>query len=405
MPPLPSLATLKAHAADAIGALQQWYVPSLGLYHWADPTFPASVIEAWGDMERWWNSANAITAVIDYTSITSDQSYVTILPNTFVNAQNAGFSFIFSIVGYNTNFLNGYYDDEGWWALAWIRAYDLTQDNTYLFMAIEIFFDMTGGWDLTCGGGIWWDKGHTYKNAIANELFLAVASALCVRIAGPYKSWVEQEWIWFRDSGLINAQNLINDGLNSYPSCDNNGGTTWTYNQGVILGALCDAYLVLGDPSCLATARKIADAAIENLVDSNGILTEPCEGTSAGCNMDQAQFKGIFMRNLARLFETTGSVKYGQFILRNAAAVWEFDCNLFAQFGLSWSGPIDTVDFVRQSSALDALNAAMRVRQHPATISYLGPLLLGGHRAPPDVSSALLLDSRRRRGSAPYLDL
>jgi predicted alpha-1,6-mannanase (GH76 family) len=68
-------------------------------------------------------------------------------------------------------FLNNYYDDEGWWALAWIRAFDWTQNPAYLNMASSIFDDMAGGWDDTCGGGIWWSKANTYKNAIANELF------------------------------------------------------------------------------------------------------------------------------------------------------------------------------------------------------------------------------------------
>jgi hypothetical protein len=76
------------------------------------------------------------------------------------------------------NFLNGYYDDEGWWALTWINAYDLTGNRAYLSQAKDIFADMTGGWDGTCGGGIWWSKARGYKNAIANEIFLQVAVAL-----------------------------------------------------------------------------------------------------------------------------------------------------------------------------------------------------------------------------------
>ena len=51
------------------------------------------------------------------------------------------------------HFLNQFYDDEGWWALAWIDAYDLTHDASYLSMSKTIFADMTGGWDAACGGG------------------------------------------------------------------------------------------------------------------------------------------------------------------------------------------------------------------------------------------------------------
>ena len=53
-----------------------------------------------------------------------------------------------------TNYINDYYDDEGWWILAWIKAYDLTNDNKYLKMAKITFSDMALGWDSVCGGGV-----------------------------------------------------------------------------------------------------------------------------------------------------------------------------------------------------------------------------------------------------------
>jgi predicted alpha-1,6-mannanase (GH76 family) len=158
-------------------------------------------------------------------------------------------------------FLNKYYDDEGWWALAWIDAYDWTHNPDYLNMASSIFDDMTGGWDDHCGGGIWWSRDRTYKNAIANELFLSVASHLANRVTDPDEkaqllAWADSEWQWFSQSGLINQDNLINDGLNS--NCQNNGQTTWTYNQGVILGGLVELYQQDQDPSLLETAQTIA---------------------------------------------------------------------------------------------------------------------------------------------------
>src|SRR5262245_57317673 len=103
----------------------------------------------------WWNSANALTALIDYSQATGPAAYVGDVATAFVR-NRAG------------HFLNDYYDDEGWWALAWIRAYDLTQKPEYLDAAKTIFSDMTGGWDATCNGGIWWSKAPAYKNAIAN---------------------------------------------------------------------------------------------------------------------------------------------------------------------------------------------------------------------------------------------
>ncbi len=76
-------------------------------------------------------------------------------------------------------FLNDFHDDEGWWALALIRSWDVAHSQVYLDEAKSIFEDMRNGTDSTCGGGIWWSKERAYKNAIANELYLSVAASPC----------------------------------------------------------------------------------------------------------------------------------------------------------------------------------------------------------------------------------
>jgi predicted alpha-1,6-mannanase (GH76 family) len=318
----------RAYTGAGIAALLAWYNRATGLW----------------ESTGWWNSANALEAVIDCSLRTKTTTYQDIISTTFEKNKRG-------------NFLNDYYDDEGWWALAWIKAYDLTGDKRYLSMAEIIFADMQRGWDMTCGGGIWWSKKRDYKNAIANELFLTVAARLYRRASNKsYLHWAEQEWTWFNKSGMINAQNLVNDGLNSV--CQNNGQTTWTYNQGVILGGLVDMHKITGDHSYISKAEAIADAAISTLVDANGILMEPCE-SSGGCGADGPQFKGIFMRNLSYLYETDSKKAYKEFILRNADSIWLKNRNNANQFGLRWAGPHDSADACRQSAAIDALNAAI----------------------------------------------
>ena len=323
------------NSGDAVRTLQTWYEPSTGLYK----------------TTGWWNSANAITVLVDYARVSKSTLYNPVFANTFFTAQKT-----------NPGFLNKYYDDEGWWALAWIDAYDLTRSTNYLSMAESIFNDMTGAWDETCGGGIWWSKGRNYKNAIANELFLSVAAHLSNRTSGStrseYQAWANREWKWFQASGMINAKSLINDGLEKGGGCTNNGRTTWTYNQGVVLGGLVELGKADHDTHLTMTAQKVAGAAITYLVDGNGILHDPCEPK---CGADAVQFKGIFIRNLVLLNRTDHQESYESFIDRNADTLWKDAQGPNFQLAERWSGPFDSANAASQTSALDALVGAATV--------------------------------------------
>src|SRR5262249_6176187 len=255
----------RACAAAAIRALQRWYKPSTGRWRTAG----------------WWNAANALTAVIAYTQRTGDPTYAGVIETTFRAARRR-----------HADFINSYYDDNGWWALAWVAAYDATGDLSYLDAARTIFAHNIGGWDDTCHGGLWWSKARGYKNAIANELFLTLAARLHQRAGGDrdsYLAWAVREWEWFAGSGVIGSCGLINDGLT--PGCVNNGGTRWTYNQGVILGGLAAMYEITGDGAYLEQGDTIAGAALRELTSPPGILTEPHEQTTSRRDRDRPQFK------------------------------------------------------------------------------------------------------------------
>ncbi len=338
----PPVRDYRGYAAAALRALQQWYNPATGLW----------------ESTGWWNAADVLNAVIQYTQRTGDQTYRGIIETTFTAAQNR-----------YPRFINDQYDDNGWWALTWVAAHDLTNDARYLDTARAIFAANTAGWDGECRGGLWWNVARRYKNAIPNELFLTLAARLHQRTAGDggpgsYLSWALREWEWFAASGLIDASGLVNDGLT--PACANNGGTTWTYNQGVVLGGLTVLYDITNDSSYLDRAQSIADAALRYLTTPQdagtrpaGVLVEPCEPEATGCDGNQTQYKGIFTRNLFDLYQHTGKPEYRTFIVQNANSIWDNNKNAHDQFGLRWTGPFDQADASRQSSALDAFNAAL----------------------------------------------
>ncbi|KAI0553333.1 glycoside hydrolase family 76 protein [Xylaria curta] len=361
-------AAYDANSVTAIHTLQTWYNQGTGLW----------------DSTGWWNSANCLTVLADYAvqnpNSASSLGIPNIIQNTYEQAQKTTVQAVkkLSAVGLPIstytrvakrsdiskrgfdNFLNDYYDDEGWWALALIRAHDVgvfgLGDQKYLQAAMEIFEDMKGG--ASKCGGIYWSKVGTYTNAIANELYLKVAASLANRVPDKKQYYLDianREWAWFKGSGLINGDNLINDGLDD--SCKNNGMNTWTYNQGVILGALVELSKASGDKSLLTQASNIATAAIVHLT-RDGILYEGCE---PDCGADGVQFKGVFMRNLITLQQAAPQDAFKNFLLKNADAIWANDRNSQNQLGPTWNGPFATASAGTQSSAMDALVAAIAV--------------------------------------------
>ncbi len=295
----------------------------------------------------WWQAAVALSTVETYAQTTGDTSYDTAIARAFALNSRGSFE-------------NSADDDTAWWALAWLQAYEMTHVSSYLTMAEADADYIHEDWDGTCGGGVWWQRSpRSYKNAISNELFLELTAWLHNTIPGDtkYLAWAEAEWTWFDHSGMINKSNLVNDGLNN--SCENNGQTTWTYNQGVILAGLAQMYRATGDQAFLGEADRIARAAINDLTTA-GVLTEPCQGSGcpAGLDPDTRSFKGIFVRDLKVLAVTAKTAQFNAFFRRQAQSIEVGDTGSSRELGMFWAGPVADVGAASQSSALDALVAA-----------------------------------------------
>ncbi|WP_305786970.1 glycoside hydrolase family 76 protein [Symbioplanes lichenis] len=307
----------------------------------------------------WWNSADAVTAVMAWMQRTGRTDYRWIVDRTFTVNQAAFPAGVKSSDAIEGHFISRAVDDAAWWGLAWTQAYDLTGDRRYLDEAVTIATYVHGFWDTsTCGGGVWWDRERTYKNAVTIGLYVRLTASLHNRIAGD-TTWLNRAvagWNWYTASGMINSSNLVNDGLTG--SCANNNGTVYSYNQGLAVGAAVELYRATGSTTVLARARALADAAIARLT-TNGILTESCDTGTSTCDDNAKEFKGIFMRHLLDLADVTGQATYRTFARTQADAVWSAGRDPLNRLGQRWTGTTPNPrDWRTQASALGALIAA-----------------------------------------------
>jgi predicted alpha-1,6-mannanase (GH76 family) len=305
--------------------------------------------------DGWWTSAVALSTIMTYQQTTGDTSYSYAISGAFT--ANKG-----------SNFENAYMDDTGWWGLAWVQAYDITGNTSYLQMAETDASYIHGYWDSTCGGGVYWSTAKSYKNAIANELFLELTAAIHNRVPADttYLGWANAEWNWFNGSGMINGSHLINDGLTS--GCQNNGQTVWTYNQGVVLAGLAELSRATGNNGLLSTAQTLAGASTAHF-SQNGIVVEPCE---PNCGADGPSFKGVYVRGLRSLAIAAGTTAFDGYLQAQANSINAHDTNSSGQLGLSWAGPIQGLTSGAQASAEAALVAALG-----GSAPHVGPIPSG----------------------------
>jgi len=194
----------------AVQYMQRFYSNASGMYG----TYPAD----------FWTTANGIEALINFIFVSGDHTLAETIPNTFSRVAGQYFA-------------SGYFDDQLWYANAWLREFEVSQDGAYLRQADEILRQMIevhAAWDGSCGGGVNWGIGHKYKNTITNTLFgVATARLHVFGLPGAggrrYDEWAKDTWDWLRTAKLLAADGLLVDGLDAQTCAPT--GSHWTYNQ------------------------------------------------------------------------------------------------------------------------------------------------------------------------------
>ncbi|KAK7949398.1 Six-hairpin glycosidase [Apiospora aurea] len=354
------------HAEAALERLQQWYNHDTGLWTSYSPS--------------WWQSANALTTLIDMVQIGSPKAKKiadTVIPHTFQAAGafnvREGHRLKRAAAVDNTKeeknpYSNGYYDDMGWWAMTWIKAYDVTGNKTYLATAEALFADMTTGWGTNCSAeGMWWDKQHTHVDPIADTLFIEVAAWLANRVQADKKSryadWAVRAWDGFRRSPMyVSGEHYVTAGISVQTCRLGKNPHGYTYSNGALVSGLVALSIATGNRDYLQEAHKVAHT-IMKIMSKDGVLREP--------NINQAhpgqaapQFKGVFMRGLMRLHAADPRPEYREFAQRCADSIWDKNRQGAAELGPDWNGPFHgPANASPHSSAMDGLAAAWRMTE------------------------------------------
>ncbi|WP_307433452.1 glycoside hydrolase family 76 protein [Pseudarthrobacter defluvii] len=223
-------------------------------------------------------------------------------------------------------FVNNYYDDMAWLALAALRLDRLAEEtrrpgrrrNAAVRASLTLQFDAACTDDL--GGGTFWSKKRDFKNTPAT----APVALFYARTGGHDKAQALLDWL---DATLFDpGQGLYLDGARLNPAGEVVlERAVYTYNQGPVLGAL----LEVGGEANLARAAALVDS-VQRLLTvpvrgTDGSTTGSvlrCEGTGDG-----GLFTGILCRYLAlagadsRLPEATRSMA-SRLVTDTAGAFW-----------------------------------------------------------------------------------
>jgi uncharacterized protein YyaL (SSP411 family) len=204
---------------------------------------------------------------------------------------------------------NAYFDDAGWWGIAYLDAYRATGNARWLWDAGRVlaYIDRYG-WDRV-NGGTWWDTAMEYKTSeplaaatlIAATLYRIQHKQYFLQLATRYLSWADAKTLNAKAGNLygrsatdgtvmdyvegmmIDAHVQLCVATKQHSYCDQAESLAqasaaqfaalhpWTPEPDTIyLRGMLDLYAVDGNPTWYTLAYANAEAARENARDATG---------------------------------------------------------------------------------------------------------------------------------------
>jgi uncharacterized protein YyaL (SSP411 family) len=211
---------------------------------------------------------------------------------------------------------NAYFDDTGWWGIAYVDAYRATGNVRWLWNAGRaLSFIDRFGWDRAGGGGVWWDVNHDYKTAEPLAAGAMIAASLYRFQHKPYFLTLAKKYLDWAD-----AKTLTTRGLYGRNATDR---TEMDYVQGMFIDANVQLCIATKVESYCKKAQQIADASL----DAFPILANWSPETDV-----------IYLRGLLDLYRQDRNPRWYGVVYANAKAALENSRDKDGFWSQRWDG-------------------------------------------------------------------
>ena len=207
-----------------------------------------------------------------------------------------------------------WFDDNGWWGIAFVDAYRATGNARYLTDAARALrFISNAGW--APGGGLWWDTSHPHRSgealasgtALAALLYEHTHKAQYLKLFRKFASWGDAHF-----TGRL--------GLYRRNDSDE---TPMGYVEGPMIGAHEIVCRVAGDARACARAHQLAEASL----------------TRFGADVNHGpQYDTIYMRFMLDLYRHDGDRRWYALARRNGLRALRAARDHRGLYSRSWDG-------------------------------------------------------------------
>jgi hypothetical protein len=209
-----------------------------------------------------------------------------------------------------------WFDDNGWWGIAFVNAYRATGVHRYLSDAmLALRFIAARGWDPR-GGGIWWNTHHPYKAGEALASATLLATLLYEQTHSAFALAQAQKYLaWANTSGFSAANGLY--------AASSINPTPIDYIEGPLIYAQADLCHLTGTPALCGRAEALKHTALDRF----GYLLD-----------FSPQYDAIYLQWMLALYSLDGDRTLYALAADNARDAQTRALNGESLYLLSWNG-------------------------------------------------------------------